>query len=70
MSPLVKLLCSILNKSVKKRVSNGLQRKMNKLIQENMVSVVRKENKVYVSGSKNGETEIIKLLLGRQITPI
>ena len=52
MSPLVKHLCKIRNKSVRKGVNEDLQRKINKLIRENMVSEVKKENGKYASGSK------------------
>ena len=52
MSPLVKHLCKIRNKSVRKGVNEELQRKINKLIRENMVSEVKKENGKYASGSK------------------
>jgi hypothetical protein len=52
MSPLVKHLCKIRNKSVRKGVNEELQRKRNKLIRENIVSEVKKENGKYASGSK------------------
>ena len=52
MSPLVKHLCTIRNKGVRKGANEDLQRRTNALIRENMVSEVKKENEKNASGSK------------------
>jgi hypothetical protein len=52
MSPLVKHFCKIRNKSARKGVNKYLPRKINRLIRENMVSEVKKENGKYASVSK------------------
>ena len=52
MSPLVKHLCKIRNKSVRKGVNEDLQRRINALIRENMVTEVKKGNGKNASGSK------------------
>ena len=52
MSPLVKHLCKIRNKSVRKGVNEDLQRRINALIRENMVTEVKKEKGKNASESK------------------
>ena len=61
MSPLVKHLCKIRNKSVRKEVNEDLQRKINKLIRENMVNEVKKENGKNASGSKKWWNTVNKI---------
>ena len=52
MAPLVKHLCLIRHKSIRKGDNERLQNRINTLIRENMVTAVKNENRKDTSGSK------------------
>ena len=50
MTPLVKHLCKIRNRQIKRGINPELQERINKVIRENQISAAREESE----GQKNG----------------
>ena len=52
MTPLVKHLCKIRNRQIKRGINPELQERINKVIRENQISAVREENRKSKRGIK------------------
>ena len=65
MSPLVKHLCKIRNKNIRKGVNEQLQNKINILIRQNMVRAVKNVNRKNASGSKKW-WDTVNIITGRK----
>ena len=52
MTPLVKHLCKIRNRQIKRGINPELQERINKVIRENQISAVREESRKSKRGTK------------------
>ena len=61
MTPLVKHLCKIRNRQIKRGINPELQERINKVIRENQISAVREENRKFKQGTKEWWRTVNKL---------
>lgn len=65
MTPIVKYLCKIRNKNIKKGTDHDLQQRINTLIRENQINSIRQDNRKHGTGSKKW-WDVVNKITGRK----